>query len=168
MLMGFVAVLALGLAAMKVASEGMMKASMTIGLVILLVGTLGAAVRRSGVWIGFALFGWTYALVAFVTPVNEALEARFPASDLMNNLADRMHPKPAGIGDPPAFDSARDYMNDDRRIHWVTSQIYCAEIGHVIAASIFAYLGAIAGHFLDDRSKRTGKTPDGRMPATSG
>jgi hypothetical protein len=66
-LMGLVAVVAVGLAAMKFATEWMMKGSMAIGFVALLVGTLGAAVRRSGSWIGFALFGWTYALVAFVT-----------------------------------------------------------------------------------------------------
>ena len=165
MLMGLVAVLAVGLVAMKVATETMMRAAFAFGLLTLLIGTLGAIVRRRGAWIGFALFGWAYTLVALLTPIQDVIEAELRVSEPIEYLIDWLHPEPPGTGDEPRIMGPYGQV---RHPDWVLARRYGAEIGHVIAALIFACLGAIVGRFLDEQSRPAGLTPRTRTPSTPG
>ncbi len=69
-LMALVAVLAVGLGAMKAATETTARLAVALAAVALLVGTLGALIRRPRAgWIGFSLFGWFYSLVVLGVPI---------------------------------------------------------------------------------------------------
>jgi hypothetical protein len=66
-LMAIIAVLAVGLAAMKVATEDVARVVVLASVVALLVGIVGVIVRRErGAWVGFSVFGWGYLLVLLV------------------------------------------------------------------------------------------------------
>ena len=70
-LMALIVVLAVGLAAIRVATVGMTRAVVYLGLLALIVATVRVAVRpgtdRPG-WIGAVVFGWCYALLLMPIP----------------------------------------------------------------------------------------------------
>ncbi len=91
--MAVVAVLAVGLAAMRVASDAATRATFAVALVALLVGTLGAIVRRRReAWIGFALFGWAYVAIALVNPIREAVADDLPVGKIVDRVVGWLHP----------------------------------------------------------------------------
>ena len=94
MLMALVAILAVGLAAMKVATDDASRLVFGSGLLTLLIGTLGALVRSRGraVWVGFALFGWVYALVLLGSPFREAIAAELPGLGLLEEVVTLIQP----------------------------------------------------------------------------
>ncbi len=94
-LMALIAALALGLAAMKAATEGMERLGFASMMLALLVATLGAIVRRSrGPWVGFALFGWTYGLVALVPPIRQSINEHLHVARTMKDFVGWLHPQP--------------------------------------------------------------------------
>ena len=103
MLMGLVALIAVGLAATKVATEQSSRVVFGLGLLVLLVATLGAIVRRSGRarWVGLALFGWAYALVLLVPPFREAVAAELPGNGSLSDLVDLLRPPLSIPAEPP-------------------------------------------------------------------
>jgi hypothetical protein len=73
--MVLIVVLAAGLAAMKVATLELAQVSWILMLIALLLGTLGAIVRRDReAWIGFSLFGWAYVVVALVPSIRSEID----------------------------------------------------------------------------------------------
>jgi hypothetical protein len=122
MLMGVVAVLAVGLAAMKVATSESSRAVFGLGFLALLVGTLGALVRSRGraAWIGFALFGWVYALVLLVPPLRDAIAAELPGEGPLEEVVDLIQP-PLAMPAEPAFylpSEANVRKGEDGRYHY--------------------------------------------------
>ncbi len=106
--LALIAVLAVGLAAIKAATPATTGVSWTLFLVVLLAGTLGLIVRRDrGAWLGFAMFGWAYLLVGAISPLQTALAARLPDDASIDWLIiDRVHPSPPRSS-PFAFKVAR-------------------------------------------------------------
>ena len=67
-LMALIVVLAVGLAAMKVATEWAVGCVLLGSVLVLLVAMTGAIVRqRRAPWVGFSLFAWGYVLVLAIT-----------------------------------------------------------------------------------------------------
>jgi hypothetical protein len=102
-LMGFISFLAVGLGAMRNGTWLAMRLSLVVTLVALLVGLLGAIVRRGeGAWVGFALFGCFALGLAFMPSIggnpNLPLD---PAVELVDWLADELYPQ--RIETEPAF-----------------------------------------------------------------
>ena len=92
--MVLIGVVALGLGAMRAATP--LAAGITFNAVVLtlLVGTLGALVRRGEPgWVGFSLFGWSYLLLAIV-PVIEANTPALLSTSLVNFVVARIHSDP--------------------------------------------------------------------------
>ncbi len=100
-LMAFIGVIAVGLGGMRVGSSAAVKVAFSITLLALLVGLLGAIVRRGdGPWAGFSVFGWAYALLTFLPALNVEFGSRLPVADLLAMLDASLHPDP---GPGPAF-----------------------------------------------------------------
>ncbi|HWE37419.1 MAG TPA: hypothetical protein VG406_12695 [Isosphaeraceae bacterium] len=94
-LMGLVVVVAVGVAALRFASE------LWAGVLLLsTVGVLGAAIlgiihRRDGKrawWQGFALFGWGYLALALGPWASEAIAPHLPTTAGLDALYARLHP----------------------------------------------------------------------------
>jgi hypothetical protein len=98
-LMGLVVVVAVGVAALRFASD--LWADI---LLVLTLGTLGAAVlafhERTGAkrswWRGFALFGWGYVALALGPWASESIAPRLPTTMGLDALYARMHPTDEG------------------------------------------------------------------------
>jgi len=177
-----VVVVALGLSAMRLATPLVLKATFTLTLCALLMGTLAAMVRQSdGFWPGFALFGWSYAVVFFVPGVFAAVAPRLLVTVTwpVEELVDRMHTVGGLLGPPIGFASrAQDgtlFVSDDKGLTarpatnaeeieqkaWEileakrTAQSSRHELAVVIANLIqgllFALCGAVLGRILADR-----------------
>src|SRR5262249_28230249 len=95
-LLGIIAVVAIGLAAMRDASPLVFSAVFTITLVALLVALLGAWVgtRPRGAWCGFAVFGWANFLIAFVPALESSIGADLPTTGLFQDIGSRFHRPP--------------------------------------------------------------------------
>jgi hypothetical protein len=110
MLMGLVAVVALGLGMMKYAANWLARGVVLAALVCLLFVTIAAIVRRRGqaTWIGTAVFGWGYCLLiltalfvhVFVTDTHGNPLHDWWMDDLARPIADRFHPEPPFPADP--------------------------------------------------------------------
>ncbi len=103
-LVGFIAV---GLAALRDASEWVAQAFFTLTLAALAFGLLGTIVRREhAAWIGFSLFGWGYFLAAFA-PVLEVEIAPFllttKAIDTALERLNEVPPLPPELGYPTSL-----------------------------------------------------------------
>jgi hypothetical protein len=105
-LMGLVVVVAVGVAAMRFASE-----TWAGVLLMLTLGVLGAAVlafhERSGPrrswWRGFALFGWGYVALALGPWASEVVAPQLPTTAGLDALSARMHPAAKGIDATDTF-----------------------------------------------------------------
>ena len=106
-LLGLVASFAIGLAAMRVATQRSARVVFGSGLLVLLITTLVALVRRGGRarWTGFALFGWAYALILVVPPLREAVALELPGcytlASAFEELVDVLHPPLPPPVEPP-------------------------------------------------------------------
>jgi hypothetical protein len=95
-LMGLVVVVAVGVAALRFASE-----TWAGVLLLLTLGTLGASVlafqewtgARRAWWRGFALFGWGYVALAMGPWASEAIAPHLPTTLGLDALYARMHPE---------------------------------------------------------------------------
>jgi hypothetical protein len=102
-LMGFVGVIALGIAALRAASD------LWVGIVVLVTAALlgfamiGIAYRREGKrawWFGFALFGWGYWVMAAGPWFAKEIGARLPTSQFLMFLHSKVQPQTqAGYAD---------------------------------------------------------------------
>ena len=101
-LMAFIGVIAVGLGEMRLGSWLAVRLSLIVTLTSLLVGLLGAIVRRDeGAWVGFALFGWIAFGLSFMPPIDGNPTLRLdPAAELVDRLAEEFHPQ---LGPGPAL-----------------------------------------------------------------
>jgi hypothetical protein len=102
-MLGVVAVVAVGLAAIRAGTETWFKAVYTLTLAMLMVSLLGAIVRprdRRAGWMGFALFGWAAFLSISVPDIQGQFAQGFLGFDLLDRsivLLHRAPPRPAGL-----------------------------------------------------------------------
>jgi hypothetical protein len=102
-LLVLVSVIAVGLAAMRDASVWTERTVFTVMFVVLMIGLLGSLVRRANPGgVGFAVFGWVYALVQLIPTFREEFNARLLTSPLLDYSAERLlkippEPKPLGF-----------------------------------------------------------------------
>ena len=91
-----IAVLAVGLAAMKDPSDLKVTVVFSLSILSLLVGLLGAIVRSPrGAWAGYAMFGLGYYLSGCFSPFNTDQTApRLPTLELVHSFVDRLHVTP--------------------------------------------------------------------------
>jgi hypothetical protein len=125
--MALIAVLAFGLALMKVAPEESDRWAGAMFLVVLLVGTLGLFVRRDRAsWAGFALFGWAYALVALVPSIRTMVEDKLPTDEMIDRLViDHIQPVPPEPAEPLSYmarGNANGYYKLDESRQWIPFQ----------------------------------------------
>ena len=195
-LMAIVAVPAVGLAAMKAATAPAALLSTFVASTALMVGTLGAILRRrKGAWVGLALFGWAYAAVGL------GLESlRSVATELVDHAVAAIHPEPLvpsppveGVGtiyfiahggryyragdgawvdarlSPEEAKAVDAYFGArDRHQGWSSSVEEARRIGLIFLGLAFASIGALAGHLLDDRSPPAGASSDSPTPNLPG
>ena len=115
MLMGLVAVLAVGLAAMKVATDGVVQWILLGSTIALLLGSVAALVRRRGTWIGFSVFGWGYLAIlaapfllhVIVPDLDPADLARLRIDGPVADAANRLHSVTPGPVRPFDYTSDR-------------------------------------------------------------
>jgi hypothetical protein len=95
-LMAVVLFCAVGVAALRAASETWAGLILTATLAILAVGLLGAIYRRGpahAFWGGFALFGWGYLLLCFGPWFASEVQPHLASTGLL----DRLYPQIAGV-----------------------------------------------------------------------
>ena len=150
-LMAVVVVAALGLAALRDASELRAGATFLLTCGVLCVAIVGA-VCRTGTerawWLGFALFGWGYMLLAFRSPFN------LPTTALLELLEARVHP-PSEVGG--RFGRLRSMLLDGGfgGIAGPSFDTSFRQIGHCLLALLAALLGGVLAVILfGRRSKR--------------
>ena len=199
-LLAIIAILTGDLAALKIATPGLVRATFAVALLDLLVGTLGAIVRRRGPWVGFALFGWAYALTALSPPVRDAIEPILQIRKETDQVVAWLHPEPtSSITSLSFLSSIRFDESSGRPLKmsglnssdpWVplspseqkgweawTAQyearnrrveaMACSSlIGNLITAS--AFLGAWAGHRLDERDRPARPILNSPVPPVTG
>jgi hypothetical protein len=127
--MALIAVLALGLGLMKAAPEKSDRWAGALFLVALLVGTLGLLVRRDrAAWVGFSLFGWTYALVALAPSIQAIIEDKLPTDEMIDRwVIDHIQPVPREPTEPLSYPARGGnenvyYKLDERREQWIRFQ----------------------------------------------
>ena len=151
----FVALLALGFAAVREASDFWVGATYLVTLGLLCASVLGAVLERGrggAWWLGFALFGWAYLLAPSVPGL--APSPSLPSDDLARRIFAASNPAPgprrldAPIGpigpdgrpiSPPGGRTRLSNQEYEKR--WQGNSL---RIGHWIFALIFARAGATA------------------------
>jgi hypothetical protein len=181
-LMGLVVVVAVGVAALRFASE------LWAGVLLMLtLGVLGAAVlafhERTGAsrswWRGFALFGWGYLVLAMGPWAAEAIAPHLPTTMGLDALYARMHP--AGDVEPQRefYDlrlrEARALLRELSRSSSITATppggtvAFTApttppaesfrRVGHCLWALLVACVGGVVERACHTSGERTGSVP---------
>ena len=99
---GLIGVIAVGLAALRSATDLWLRIMMTLTVAALAVGLLGAIVRPRprGAWVGFAVFGWGSYVAAFVPILDDGrggrteIAASLLSEDLVGWLAAILNRRP--------------------------------------------------------------------------
>jgi hypothetical protein len=151
-LLGFIAVLAVGLAALRSGTGLWAGLIYTLMVGYLLAGLLGTILRgrRGGTWIGLAVFGWGYLLVGHVPGLEGYHES------LSDNLAYWVftYAKP----EPPLPGNGEFPMANREDYGLRISE----QIGQWLLVILFAQSGSLLGGLL--ASKREPGSPDDAPP----
>jgi hypothetical protein len=151
-LMGIVLMAALGLAALRNASQAWSGAIFLLTRGVLGLAIIKAVYRRGADrawWFGFCLFGWGY--LALVEPRPEIRSPYLSTSLLLVTvrpyLADRVDLGP-------------------RSIRWVMSQYHYLKIGHGLWAMVAAVLGGLLARIVFARSSDRARPREAEAPST--
>jgi len=166
-MLGIVAVLALGLAAMRIASRPLADAVLVMAYAVLVLATLAAAIRgrRAAACIGFAVFGWATFLPVYVIGTDSSVV--LTATILVEEFVLREIPLPKP---PPGVRFVRDEPWGKNRMtrpyhtaDWDSTNPPeiadienalrshdeklkgCTKIAHTLLTLILASIGAVAG-----------------------
>lgn len=146
-LMAAVIYLGLGFAALRNADRLWASATFTLSIVAISTALLGALIRRGRarpVWIGFAVFGWTYLLISTLPPrASGGLgfgPLPLPPSLIewgMASLQPYLWPVPSGQ-------------------MWNSASLLTPyeQVGHSLGIVLFGSVGAFVGRFLAMRDER--------------
>lgn len=177
-LIGLIAVLGLGMAAMRSGSDLANRSVFNAMLAALFVGLLGALVGRGGAWVGFALFGWGFAGLTFGPVLRDEFGPRLLTKPWAQMAADRVYnipPAPdisvlAGPihlinGQVPeehkrkAQEFNRAVMARGATINPVRERYEnSAKIFQSILVLVIALVGAVVGRLLSPRCATAGET----------
>jgi hypothetical protein len=166
-LMGLVFACACGIAVLRNASPFWSDASAVVVTLVLLTATVGAIKgRHRTAWLGFAVFGWGSAVVAWGFAIHEAVSnepasvrswpsmtvPNTPLTDLLRTLYPVVHSHPP------------DGWANGVKIRAVTSGVVYASfqwVGHAVACLLAGCLGSIVAAVIEARSSAThrGETP---------
>jgi hypothetical protein len=144
--MAAILIAGVGLAAMKNPTELWAGTIFTLAWVALLVGLLGAVLRRGrerAAWLGFTLFGWSYVLVCIVPPLRAEVRNRLLTRPLLIAVDEVSH-------------ATDDYIDSlmpgkDQSTRWaVARQVrrYYHTIGDGLMALSLAVIGAVTGRSI--------------------
>jgi len=175
-LMGIVLAAAIGLAALRNASEtwaGVMLLLTSGVLALAVVGVVCRAEAERAWWLGFALFGWGYLALAFWS-LNNDRAPKLPTLVWLDTLSTK-------LGLPPQALGGMDGMGGGMRsipLFTVIGQFgggasgaapngSFAQIGHCLWALLFAVLGGILARFLFAIPARRSETRGNERDATS-
>ena len=164
--LGFVAVFAIGLAALVNATTVWAGVAFTLTIGTLLASVLAVILRgwRRGGWLGFALFGWGYFLLGNLSSLGLA-----PNSWLLPDAAaewafSKANPMPV----PPASFSTNVPgsvpMTPEASAYFLAQEVYngrsanATNIGRWLSVLLIAEVGAILGVLLA-RGRRAGEPP---------
>ncbi|MBW3595727.1 MAG: hypothetical protein KY475_00465 [Planctomycetes bacterium] len=187
-LLALVSFAAVGCAALIKSNELWRQTTITLTIGVLLTATLAAIIGRAdrrGVATGFALYGWAYILLSFVSPLglrddlltnksvawlyqmahenDSAVQASSPQPAIVYSLDGRLVVQGSG-------DAVRLWDAASRQqivAGSVVSYENFGDIGHSLWAIIVACLGAIAARFFSS-SERQGLDQVSTGSATSG
>ncbi len=104
-MLGLVGLLAVGFAALRVSSRLWATACFSAALLALVVSVAGIIYRsgrRRAYWSGFALFGWSYLLIAFGPPPFNAWRELLITTPVLAILEDQLLDQAPAPGIPPA------------------------------------------------------------------
>ena len=102
-LMALIGLFAAGLGAMRDGSAVAAIAVAHLTLLALLTALVGTVARRGeGSWVGFALFGWGYGVIALMTTPGLQLLHLAP---MVEGVVERLHPPDGPAPSPPALGS---------------------------------------------------------------
>jgi len=158
-LMGAVVVAAIGLAALRDASETWAGVMLLSTCAVLALGIVGVVCRAEGErawWLGFSLFGWGYLALAFWTWHHDGWP-RLPTVVLLDTLTTKLGATPHGIGPGgmggmgggmrsiPSFMVFGGFGGNAGAVGSADS---FAQVGHCLWALLFAILGGILARAL--------------------
>lgn len=101
-LLVLVALIAVGLAAMKIASPMAVDAAETLLIIALATGLVGAIVRRGeAAWVGFTVFGWLWAFLTLLPFGNIQDSKALRREPALEWVVERIRAVPAAVDRPP-------------------------------------------------------------------
>jgi hypothetical protein len=149
-MMVLVLAVALGMSAVRSPTSALAAVEFTWTLLLLLGGILGVVYRRGErrpFWVGFVLFGWGYALLAFGPWFHMEVQPHLATTRALAELYPRVHSKPIPaqarqiIRDMDLYSYA--YRQYDREVMWDRNLVNFLRIGHSTAAQALALLGGL-------------------------
>lgn len=163
-LMGVVVVCGLGFAALRTDSPIWAHATLSLTLLALLTAILGAAIRRGrsrAFWLGFAVFGWTYLVLAIGPWFKTEISPHLPTTDMVNYLQGHIKQFPPGS-----------IRHDNNLWVWDPATQKWAYLGqeserfdrtaHSLGALLVAVLGGLVGRLLYQRQFQSTERPKRR------
>jgi hypothetical protein len=155
--------LAVGLTALRSRSGAWSVAVFSLTLVLHFTAVLGVIYRRHGDragWLGFALFGWGYLMLAFAPGFCTEIRPQLGTDLLLGYL----YPQIAPIPPPGAVfnEGSNEYYAPDQSgalVVWgPDTEPAFRRTGHSLMAVLFALMGALMARWLADRREEMEET----------
>lgn len=157
-LAAFILACGVGFAALKGQTLLWAQFVFTLALTVLLVATIGAVVSRPrAAWIGAAIFGWSYLVLALGPWFSDHVAPWLFSSGVIDEVFARYVGDDESRYAPPiSLDPAQ-----GPAVQWHPDPHYAyfARIAHSLAVILHAAAGGAIGHFLGRRS--TGRAAEG-------
>jgi hypothetical protein len=159
-LMGIVLACGLAFAAIRSPTFQAVSVTFTVALTILLASIVGSIFGRHRVfWIGFAIFGWGYAILALAPGSWTNIRPYLVTSHLINGLANAMDLPRGGPGVVNWMMRDVPYQEDSGLGDWNRSYMgnRLQRIGHSIATVVHGVAGGVLAVWLANRSRNRGR-----------
>jgi hypothetical protein len=155
-LMGIVLACGLGFAAIKSPTFQVVSVTFTVALTILLASIVGAIFGRyRAFWIGFAIFGWGYAILALAPGAWTSVRPYLVTSHLINGLANAMNLPRGGAGLTNFTMREVPFQEDSGLGDWNGTYTgnRLQRIGHSLAAVVHGVAGGVLAAWLAKRAR---------------
>jgi len=156
-LMGAIAVLAAGFAAFRIPWLPVRASALfTLVVFILLTATLGSLLNRGASWIGFALFGWGWLVISFVSlalaPWNSSADRMPIPMPIASMWLAAFHSSVLGYHPPAAGEAVAVIPNCQGGISLVSYSL--VQVWHLCFSLLAACFGGVLARWLGDRRPR--------------
>jgi hypothetical protein len=167
MMMLFVMATAVCIAALRYSSPLVVSLTFTATLTILLFSLLAAVFdRHKTFWIGFAIFGWGYAILSCGPGARNDIRPYLFTTHLLDALHLQMNGPPAS-NEPADFDLLTALTKLDV-VNRKSDESECFQrIGHSLLALLHGVVGGILAVFLAARARKASEREDDRSPPNS-